>query len=73
MAVKKIKTRMNRLEVIAESLESEELEIESAMKLYEEGMQMIKTLNTDLDKLEGRVLLMSEAGETDFEENGDDI
>jgi exodeoxyribonuclease VII small subunit len=64
---------MNRLEVIAESLESEELEIESAMKLYEEGMQMIKTLNTDLDKLEGRVLLMSEAGETDFEEHGDDI
>ncbi|WKY43428.1 exodeoxyribonuclease VII small subunit [Eubacteriaceae bacterium ES2] len=73
MAVKKIKTRMNRLEVIAESLESEELEIESAMKLYEEGMQMIKDLNADLDKLEGRVLIMSNEGEVDFEENGDDI
>jgi exodeoxyribonuclease VII small subunit len=64
---------MSRLEVIAESLESEELEIESAMKLYEEGMQMIKALNADFDKLEGRVLMMSEQGETDFEENGDDI
>ncbi|MDI3536232.1 MAG: exodeoxyribonuclease small subunit [Eubacteriaceae bacterium] len=73
MAVKKIKTKMNRLEVIAESLESEELEIESAMKLYEEGMQMIKALNADFDKLEGRLLLMTDQGEADFEENGDDI
>ncbi|WKY46811.1 exodeoxyribonuclease VII small subunit [Eubacteriaceae bacterium ES3] len=63
MAVKKIKTRMNRLEAIAESLESEEQEIESSIKLYEEGMKLIKALNVDLDQLEGRVLQMNDEGE----------
>lgn len=73
MAVKKIKTRMNRLEAIAESLESDEQEIEASMKLYEEGMKLIKELNIDLDKLEGRVLMMDDEGESDFGVDVNDI
>lgn len=73
MAVKKLKTKINRLETIADSLESEDHDIEVAIKSYEEAMKLIQECNTDLNKLEGRVLLMQAGEEKDFEGSQDEF
>lgn len=67
MAVKKLKTKLNRLEAIAEILEGENQEIETSIKLFEEGMMLIKECNVDLDSLEGKVMIMVNGEEKDFE------
>lgn len=73
MAVKKLKTKINRLETIADSLESEDQDLEVSIKNYEEAMKLIKECNTDLNKLEGRVLLMKDGQEKDFEGSQDEL
>jgi len=67
MAVKKLKEKINRLETIAEILEGENQEIESSIKLFEEGMKLIKDCTGDLDTLEGKILIMVDGEEKDFE------
>ena len=67
MAVKKLKAKINRLETIAEILEGENQEIEASIKLFEEGMKLIKECTGDLDTLEGKILVMIDGEEKDFE------
>ena len=67
MAVKKLKAKMSRLETIAELLEDDNQEIEASMKLFEEGMKLINECNGDLDNLEGKISIMIDKEEKDFE------
>lgn len=67
MAVKKLKTKMSRLETIAELLEEDNQEIEASMKLFEEGMKLINECSADLDTLEGKITIMIDGEEKQFE------
>ena len=66
MAVKKLKTKMSRLETIAELLEEDNQEIEASMKLFEEGMKLINECSADLDTLEGKITIMIDGQEKEF-------
>ncbi|MGD2215416.1 MAG: exodeoxyribonuclease VII small subunit [Gemmatimonadales bacterium] len=46
---------LNRLEEIVESLEQEELELEDALRLFDEGMELIHAAERELIESEGRV------------------
>jgi exodeoxyribonuclease VII small subunit len=46
---------LNRLEEIVESLEREELELEDALRLFDEGMELIRTAERELIESEGRI------------------
>jgi exodeoxyribonuclease VII small subunit len=46
---------LNRLEQIVESLEREELELEDALRLFDEGMELIRTAERELIESEGRI------------------
>jgi len=67
MAVKKLKAKLNRLEAIALILEGENQEIEASIKLFEEGMKLVKECTGDLDSLEGKILVLVDGEEKDFE------
>lgn len=67
MAVKKLKSKMSRLETIAQLLEEDNQEIETSMKLFEEGMKLINECSTDLDTLEGKITIMIDGQEKEFE------
>ncbi|MBU4539773.1 exodeoxyribonuclease VII small subunit [uncultured Acetobacterium sp.] len=67
MAVKKLKTKMSRLETIAELLEDDNQEIEASMKLFEEGIKLINECSADLDTLEGKITIMVDGEEQEFE------
>lgn len=46
---------MNRLEEIVSSLQDNEVGLENSLKLFEEGLSLIKTLDRDLKKYENKV------------------
>ncbi|UCF20845.1 MAG: exodeoxyribonuclease VII small subunit [Gemmatimonadota bacterium] len=46
---------LDRLEKIVESLEGEELELEQALGLFDEGMELIRSAERELTESEGRL------------------
>ncbi len=75
MAEKKFEEALERLEEIVEQLETGELPLDQALKIFEEGMKLIKFCSGKLEEAEKKVsLLVREAGgepaEVPFEPNG---
>ena len=65
---------IRRLEVIAAELEKEEADLDASLKLYEEGVSLVRFCNEQLETAERKVkmLSMSRDGEllqTDFDMN----
>ncbi len=46
---------IDRLEEIVKGLESEELELEEALRLFDEGMELIRAAERELTESEGRI------------------
>jgi exodeoxyribonuclease VII small subunit len=56
---------LERLEEIVDQLEQGDLELESALDVFEEGVQLTKRCASQLDSAERRIeVLMEEAGKT---------
>lgn len=68
---------IDRLEEIVRSLEGEELELEEALRLFDEGMELIRAAEREIGESEGRLkqVLMDRQGRerlVDFElDNGE--
>ncbi len=68
---------IGRLEEIVRNLEGEELELEEALRLFDEGMELIRAAEREIGESEGRLkqVLMDRQGRerlVDFElENGE--
>lgn len=52
-----------KLETAIGRLEQEDVSLEESFKLYKEGMELIKSCNAKLDKVEKEVLKLNEDGE----------
>ena len=46
---------IDRLEQIVQSLEREELELEEALRLFDEGMELIRAAEREISESEGRL------------------
>ena len=55
----KLEEALNRLEEITKNLESPDLELDEAMKHYEEGLKLIKNCSKLLNKAEARLVEIS--------------
>lgn len=53
-----------KLEEIAGCLEGENVNLEDSFRLYNEGMQLLKKCNDTIDRVEKKVLILDEEGET---------
>lgn len=51
-----------RLETVIEQLESDEISLEEAFTAYSTGMSILKECNEQIDKVEKKVLKLSEQG-----------
>lgn len=67
MAEKKFDTKMKRLETIAEQLEKGSLELDKAVKYYEEAAELAAECRKELDDAESKVTIITERGEKVFE------
>lgn len=60
---------LKRLSDIVEKLEDRELSLEENIKLYEEGMKLHKRLSSILKEQEGKMTLVKDNKEEDFQIN----
>lgn len=58
---------MNRLEEIVSILEKNEIELEEAMQLFEEGLKLIKDCDTQLSQFENKVQTLLDSYQQDGE------
>jgi exodeoxyribonuclease VII small subunit len=66
---KSFEERLERLEAIGQSMRDGELELEEAVKLFDEGMRLAKGLEKDLSRIERKVqILVNEPGAEDADE-----
>jgi exodeoxyribonuclease VII small subunit len=57
--------RLKRLEQLAESIQEAELPLEEAVRTFEEGMKLSRTLERELSRIERRVeILINNPAET---------
>lgn len=62
--MKDFEKRLARLEELSESINNQDLPLEEALGIFEEGIKLAKNLEKDLEKLEGRVkILMNQPDE----------
>ena len=52
------------LDDVVEKLEEGETSLEESFRLYQKGMEMLKSCNDKIDAVEKQVLLLEENGET---------
>ncbi|MBP7479355.1 MAG: exodeoxyribonuclease VII small subunit [Spirochaetaceae bacterium] len=50
--------RLERLEKLNNSIKKSDLPMEDALKLFEEGIKLAKSMEKDLDKIESRIQIL---------------
>lgn len=63
-AEKPLETSFEELEDIISKLESSEITLEDSFKLYNQGMKLLKSCNDSIDKVEKKIIVLNENGET---------
>jgi exodeoxyribonuclease VII small subunit len=60
--MKNFEERLERLEVLGEQIRKTDIPLDEAIKAFEEGIKLAKTLELDLEKIESRIeILMNDA------------
>ncbi|MCL2043427.1 MAG: exodeoxyribonuclease VII small subunit [Treponema sp.] len=60
--MKNFEQRLERLEFLGEQIRKTDIPLDEALRAFEEGIKLAKTLETDLDKIDSRIeLLMNNA------------
>lgn len=62
---------LNRLEEIVQNLESSDLPLEDSLKLYEEGVKLLRVCQKTISEAERKVMILK-AGKIDEEEDEDE-
>ena len=63
-----LEARLDKLDELIEELESDDISLEVAFEKYSEGIKLVKECNESIDRVEKKVRLLMDNGETeDFE------
>lgn len=68
MARKNFESAMDRLEKIVQSLEAEAMPLEDALKVFEEGMQLVNFCSSELESAEKKVAILTRDGNGNIRE-----
>lgn len=64
---KTLEHSFERLEQIIEQMEKSDTTLDQSFKMYQEGMKLIESCNTQLDKVEKQIIVLSGDGEQEDE------
>ena len=53
-----------KLEKTVEALEREDISLDESFRIYQEGMELLKKCNLEIDQVEKKVLVLNEDGES---------
>ena len=56
--MKNFEERLKKLEEIVEKIKSSEVPIEKAISMFEEGIKISKTLEKDIERMEGKITIL---------------
>jgi exonuclease VII small subunit len=56
--MKNFEERLRKLEEIVEKIKNNDVPIENAISMFEEGMKISKALEKDIEKMEGKVNIL---------------
>ncbi|HOI21938.1 MAG: exodeoxyribonuclease VII small subunit [Spirochaetia bacterium] len=62
--MKDFESRLERLEDLAEKIRQPELPLEEAVKVFEEGVRLAKTLKKELEKIQAKVEILTSDPDT---------
>jgi exodeoxyribonuclease VII small subunit len=67
--MKNFEERLERLENLGEAIRKTDLPLEEALKAFEEGIKLARSLEKDLEKVESRIEILMNGPEAKAEEN----
>lgn len=53
---------LNRLDMILKRMEEPNIELAKSFELYEEGITLLKNVNEEIEKMEGKIQALSKEG-----------
>jgi Exonuclease VII small subunit len=65
MEEKNLEVSFKELDMIIQKLESRDITLDESFKIYNTGMQLLKTCNDKIDNVEKKLLILEEYGEAD--------
>ncbi len=65
--------RISRLEEIVSRLEQDDVGLDASLKLFEEGIEVLRAASAELEKTEGKVKMLIERADGSFELRGMDL
>jgi exodeoxyribonuclease VII small subunit len=73
-AKKTFEERLERLEELGDEIRKTDIPLEDAIKAYEEGIKLVRTLEKELEKIESRIEILRNGttGDDDSEEERTD-
>jgi exodeoxyribonuclease VII small subunit len=67
--MKNFEERLERLENLGEAIRKTDLPLEEALKAFEEGVKLARSLEKDLEKVESRIEILMNGPEAKAEES----
>ena len=71
-AKKTFEERLERLEELGEEIRKNDIPLDEAIKAFEEGIKLARTLEKDLEKIESRIEILMNGAEAEAEEDPDE-
>jgi exodeoxyribonuclease VII small subunit len=67
--MKNFEQRLERLELLGEHIRKTDIPLDEALRAFEEGIALAKTLEKDLEKIEGRIEILMNGIEAPADES----
>jgi exodeoxyribonuclease VII small subunit len=67
--LKSFEERLERLEKLGEEIRKSDIPLDEALKSFEEGIKLARSLEKDLEKVESRIEILMNGPEAKAEEN----
>ena len=68
-AMKNFEQRLERLEILGEQIRKTDVPLDEALRAFEEGIKLARTLEKDLDKIESRIEILTNSAEAPADES----
>jgi len=69
--MKNFEERLARLEKLGELIRKPDIPLDEALKAFEEGIVLARTLESDLEKIESRIEILMNGADADADESPD--
>jgi len=67
--MKNFEERLERLEVLGEKIRKTDIPLDEAIKAFEEGIKLARTLELDLEKIESRIEILMNSADAPADES----